>query len=150
MLFIRFKFWPTPKPLRKIISFEESNSEYVLSNGGFCTKFGRKTAKISSSETRGFYTFSVDFELGVFTDFKKEKGRIKHFAAEFIFWVRVKKRVNYGTPPRQVKNQAQEHRYLSLILGSFVYLPAIVRLEGVAHLETKHRKKEGFFFRLRS
>ena len=94
----------------------------------------------------------MDFELRVFTDFTKEKGRIKHFAADFIFWViiRVKKRVNYGTPLRQVKNPAQEHRYLSLILGSFVYLPAIVRLEGVAHLETKHRKKEGFFFRLRS
>ena len=71
MLFtrIRLKFWPKPKPL--------------LSNGGFCTKFGRKTAKISSSETRGFYTFNVDFELGVFTDFTKEKGRIKHFAAYF-------------------------------------------------------------------
>ena len=150
MLFIRFKFWPIPKPLRKIISFEESSPENLLSNGGFCTKFGRKTAKISSSETRGFYTFSVDFELGVFTDFTKEKGRIKHFAADFMFWVTVKKRVNHGSPLRQMKNQAQEHRYLSLILGSFVYLPAIVRLEGVAHLETKHRKKKGFSFRLRS
>ena len=145
-MFIRLKFWPIPKPLRKIIFFEESNPENLLSNGGFCTKFGPKTARISSSETRGFYTFSVVFELGVFTDFTKEKGRIKHFAADFIFWIRVKKRVNYGTPLRQVKNQAQEHRYLSLILGSFVYLPSIVRLEGVAHLETKHRKKEGFFF----
>lgn len=150
MLFIRLNFWPIPKPLRKIISFEESSPENLLSNGGFCTKFGRKTAKILSSETRGFYTFSVDFDLGVFTDFTREKRRIKHFAADFIFWVRVNKRVNYGIPLRQVKNQAQEHRYLSLILGSFVYLPAIVRLEGVAHLETKHRKNERFFFRLRS
>ena len=49
-----------------------------------------------------------------------------------------------------MKKKAQELMYLSLILGSFVYLPAIVRLEGVAHPETKHRKKEGFFFRLRS
>ena len=85
MLFIRLKFWPIPKPLRKIISFEESNQENLLSNSGFCTKFGRKAAKISSSKTRGFYTFSVDFELGVFTDFTKEKGRIEHFTADFIF-----------------------------------------------------------------
>ena len=150
MLFIGPKFWPIPKPLTKIISFEESNPENLLSKGGFCTKFERKTAKISSSETRGFYTFSVDFELGVFTDFTTEKGRIKHFAADFIFWIRVKKRVNYGIPLQQVKNQAQENRYLSLILGSFVYLPAIVRLEGVARLETKHKKKGRVFFCLRS
>ena len=65
--------------------------------------------------------------------FTKEKGRIKHFAADFIFWVRVKNTVNYGSPLRQVKNQAQEHRYLPFILGIFVYLPAIVRLKGVAH-----------------
>lgn len=86
----------------------------------------------------GFNTF--------FAFFTKEKGRIKHFAADFIFWVRVKNRVNCGSPLRQVKNQAQEHRYLSLILGIFVYLPAIVRLKGVAYLKTKHRKNESFFF----
>ena len=56
------------------------------------------------------------------------------------------KRVNYGSPLWQVKNQAQENRYLSLILGIFEYIPAIVTLKGVAHLKTKHRKNEGFFF----
>ena len=79
-----------------------------------------------------------------------EKRRIKHFATDFIFWIRVKNRVNYESPLRQVKNQAQEHRYLCLILGIFVYLPAIVRLKGVAHLKTKHRKNEGFLFCLKS
>ena len=71
----------------------------------------------------------MDFYRGFNTDFEKEKGRIKHFAVDFIFWVRVKKRVNYGSPHRQVKNQAQEHKYLSLIPGIFVFLPAIVRLK---------------------
>ena len=112
----------------------------------FARNLDERQPRYRHPKPEDFTLFCVDFELGVFTDFTKEKGRIKHFAADFIFGVRVKKRVNCGTPLRQVKNQAQEHRYLSLILGSFVYLPAIVRLEGVAHLETKHRKIEGFFF----
>ena len=115
----------------------------------FARNLDKRQPRYRYSKTGDFTVLTWTLVYRLFAFFGREKGRIKQFAADFIFWVRVKNRVNYGSPLRQVKNQAQEHWYLSLIPGSFVYLPAFVRLKGVAHVKTKHRKNEGFFFGLK-
>ena len=70
----------------------------------------------------------------------QRKKTVKHFTVDFIFEVMVK-RVNYGSPLRQLKYQAQQHRYLSLMFRLLCILPATQYCKGLSGSLTSIQSK---------